>query len=140
MWIVSQGYKPGGHRLEPEQAGTRFTQVTPPMIPSIQYPPRAAGPPQSAMSPHEPEKRPRLGLFANTVSLHWLRPAGGAIGDRARDCAASIAHVGDCCATSRCSSRSILCGQPLNGGGPILNLAGGPDPATRETLNCCSRA
>jgi len=35
------------------------------------------------MSPHEPEKRPRLELFANTGSLRWLRPAGGAVGDRA---------------------------------------------------------
>jgi hypothetical protein len=43
------------------------------MIPSIQYPGRAADPPQSAMSPHEPEKRPRLELFANTGSLRWLR-------------------------------------------------------------------
>jgi hypothetical protein len=71
-----------GHRLEPEEAGTRFTQVIPPMIPSIQYPARAADPPQSATSPHEPEKRPRLEQLANTGSLRWLRPAGGAIGDR----------------------------------------------------------
>jgi len=35
------------------------------------------------MSPHEPEKRPRLELFANTGGLRWLRPAGGAVGDRA---------------------------------------------------------
>jgi hypothetical protein len=45
----------------------RFTQVIPSMIPSIQYPARAADPPQSALSPHEPEKRPQLELFANTV-------------------------------------------------------------------------
>jgi hypothetical protein len=101
--------KPANHRLEPDkQAGTRLTQVTPPMIPSIQYPARAADPPKSAMGPHEPEKRPRLELFANTGSLRWLRPAGVAVCDHAAlDCAASIAHMGDCCATSRCSSRSI---------------------------------
>src|SRR5665811_152331 len=37
----------------------------------------------SAMSPQEPEKRPRLEQLANTGSLRWLRPAGGAVGDRA---------------------------------------------------------
>jgi hypothetical protein len=59
------------------------------------------------MSPHEPEKRPRLEQLANTGSLRWLRPAGGAISDRARDGAASIAPMDGCCATSRYPRISI---------------------------------
>jgi len=99
-WVRDIGS--AGHRLEPEEAGTRFTQVIPPMIPSIQYPARAADPPQSAMSPHEPEKAAAAGAVRHHGEQSLAAP-GGRRGwwSRARDCAASIASVGDCCATSR---------------------------------------